>query len=351
VPTIMRCLLFLFAIARVLAFSSTPDDTKGCFNYYTGSCTGCGQPYQCGVRPGDEQKGFKMPTWYTGSSPYCAHCAGWPTDDPVGCWDGNFCGFSSSKGTPIDPECAKEHCTCVEEPQCVANSPAYVDCKACGAKTDPELKELPKLPTMAEIVADTEELSDLLAAVKLADPSILNLLSNPEARITLFAPNNQAFQALDGFYKALLDGEFTATPLVTRLLAVHVVDDTVKASEALLFEDKVVPTLSGENNTLTIDGSSGAVKILPVIDQPRQVPATVVTADIIASNGVIHIVDKVLANSYRIPGCYTGGVCDGSHGCCDCSLVREQCPSPPYIVPTNVPRWLPGGCDPICQYP
>ena len=44
----------------------------------------------------------------------------------------------------IDTECAKEHCTCVTEDKCVANSPAYVPCKECGADGDPELKELPQ---------------------------------------------------------------------------------------------------------------------------------------------------------------------------------------------------------------
>jgi len=154
----MRCLLLLIAIAHVLAFSSgpkpeptptptptpmptptpAPSDTKGCFNFYSGTCSNCGQPALCGVGHDGEQKRYSMPTWYTGSSPYCAHCYG-----GEGCWDGTFCNHQPGTGQ-FDEECAKEHCTCVEERECVADSPAYVECEACGADVNPEQKELPQ---------------------------------------------------------------------------------------------------------------------------------------------------------------------------------------------------------------
>ena len=40
----------------------------------------------------------------------------------------------------------------------------------------------------------------------------------------------------------------------------------------------------------------------------------------------------------RTPGCYTGGVCGGSHGCCDCDMTEEECDG----------LWQLDGCGPIC---
>ena len=125
----------LFTVTALLGFSSTPGSIEGCFNYYTGSCQGCGEPDACS-QAGHHGSGG-MPTFYTGEGDYCAHCP-----DKQGCWDGAFCGALRPSG--IDTMCAKEHCTCVTEDKCVANSPAYVPCEACGADGDPDLKELPQ---------------------------------------------------------------------------------------------------------------------------------------------------------------------------------------------------------------
>ena len=118
--------MLLSVVTLALSFSSTPSADQGCFNFYSGSCSGCGKPALCGVSPHDGTQGFAMPTFYTGTSSYCAHC---PNEE--GCWDGSFAG-------------GPEHCTCVTENECIANSPGFVSCSACGADGDPPLKELPQ---------------------------------------------------------------------------------------------------------------------------------------------------------------------------------------------------------------
>ena len=40
----------LFTVTALLGFSSTPGSIEGCFNYYTGSCQGCGEPDMPGLR-------------------------------------------------------------------------------------------------------------------------------------------------------------------------------------------------------------------------------------------------------------------------------------------------------------
>ena len=207
-----------------------------------------------------------------------------------------------------------------------------------------------------QIATSTPELSDLLAAVGAADPSILALLSDPTATITVFAPTNDAFEAVDAFTRAVTTGEIPDQAVVTKVLQKHVVGSVVPASAALDLVNEAVPTLAGED--ITVDGSTCSVTVLPVIVEPKSVPANVIQADIYASIGVVHVIDKVLALT-PVPGefdggCYTGGVCNGAHGCCDCSITNEaDCPSPPYIPGTDVARFLPVGCKSggICQYP
>jgi hypothetical protein len=137
----MRCqMLLLHVIANALGFSSVkpPSNTKGCFNYYSGSCTGCGMPNQCGTgHANPDGDGYSMPTFYTGTKDYCDHCPG-----KHGCWDGTVGG-------------GPEHCTCVSEAKCVANSPAYVPCAACGADGDPPMLTLPKPDIPTPIHNDT----------------------------------------------------------------------------------------------------------------------------------------------------------------------------------------------------
>lgn len=92
-PRPQEVLAMLFTVTALLGFSSTPGSIEGCFNYYTGSCQGCGEPDACS-QAGHHGSGG-MPTFY------CAHCPG-----KQGCWDGAFCGALRPSG--IDTMCAKE---------------------------------------------------------------------------------------------------------------------------------------------------------------------------------------------------------------------------------------------------
>ena len=196
----------------------------------------------------------------------------------------------------------------------------------------------------AQIATNTPELSSLLTAVGAADPSILALLSDPSATITVFAPTNGAFASLPEFTKAVAAAEIPDEATITKLLQQHVLDSVVPASTALTLENAPVPTLAGED--IIVDGSTGSVTVLPVIVEPKDVPATVILADIYASNGVVHVIDKVLAlppDEDWDGGCYGGGACSVSHGCCDCSIT-EAADCPGTIPPTDMSKFLPEGC-------
>ena len=117
----------------------------------------------------------------------------------------------------------------------------------------------------------------LVAALSAAD--LVTALSAPEGPFTVFAPTDDAFAALpDGLVECLLEPDNSGA--LTAILTYHVVNGTVLSSD--LADGMMPATLQGE--AITIDLSSG----VSIND------ASVVTPDIMASNGVIHVIDSVL---------------------------------------------------------
>ena len=96
---------------------------------------------------------------------------------------------------------------------------------------------------------------------------------------TLFAPTDAAFNALpQGTIAALLND----LPQLTDILKHHVVGDSVMSG--MLSNNQIVTTLLGDDVTVTIN-TNGDV----FIDN-----AQVIVADIVADNGVVHVIDAVL---------------------------------------------------------
>ena len=93
---------------------------------------------------------------------------------------------------------------------------------------------------------------------------------------TVFAPTDEAFAKVP---KAKLDALLNDKAALTKVLTYHVVAGSVPASQV---KSGAVKTVQGESLTL---GTQGGVSV----DQ-----AKVVKADIVADNGVIHVIDSVL---------------------------------------------------------
>merc|ERR1711933_128555 len=72
---------------------------------------------------------------------------------------------------------------------------------------------------------------------------------------------------------------------LTEVLKYHVVSGKVPAAD--LTNGEKVPTLEGNNLTITIQGTGANATVM--VNN-----ATVTTADVEASNGVVHIIDAVL---------------------------------------------------------
>lgn len=129
--------------------------------------------------------------------------------------------------------------------------------------------------TIVDVAVAAGSFNTLVAAVQAA--GLAETLSGP-GPFTVLAPTDDAFAALpEGLVDCLLLPENTET--LTTILTYHVIDGTVMSTDLV---DGDVPTLQGEN--VTVDLTDGVMFN----------EASVVTADVAASNGVIHAIDGVL---------------------------------------------------------
>ena len=141
----------------------------------------------------------------------------------------------------------------------------------------PEPKPEP-LPTIVEIASADERFSTLVAALKAAD--LVGALS-AEGPFTVFAPTNDAFGALLSELGISAE-DLLASPDLKDILLYHVAAGKVLAEDIVSLDS--VETLQGDSvNVKVVNGDvilNGSVKVI--------------ITDIMASNGVIHVLDAVL---------------------------------------------------------
>jgi phosphate transport system substrate-binding protein len=139
--------------------------------------------------------------------------------------------------------------------------------------------------TIVEIAAGNPDFSTLVELVTAA--GLVETLSG-EGPFTVFAPTNDAFAALPSTVVEYLGSHPDA---LTRVLTYHVLPAEVMAETAMgMMEPAEVATVEGSNITVVYDGTNVRVN-----------DATVVAADVDASNGVIHIIDTVLVPAFELP--------------------------------------------------
>ena len=129
--------------------------------------------------------------------------------------------------------------------------------------------------TVVDVAIDNG-FSTLATAVITAE--LMPALTDPYTLYTVFAPTNDAFDALATALDTDLAG-ILALPNLAEVLLYHVVGAPVTSD---MLVDGPVATLNGSD--ITVDLSNGVM----IND------ATVTTADVFADNGVVHIIDGVL---------------------------------------------------------
>jgi uncharacterized surface protein with fasciclin (FAS1) repeats len=131
--------------------------------------------------------------------------------------------------------------------------------------------------TIVDVASGNPDFSTLVAAVGAA--GLVETLSG-EGPFTVFAPTNDAFAALPaGLVDKLLLPE--NKDVLVQILTYHVGSGAVMAADVTAGD---VPSVEGSPITVTVEG--GTVKLND--------SATVIATDVMASNGVIHVIDAVI---------------------------------------------------------
>lgn len=160
--------------------------------------------------------------------------------------------------------CAAAEEEVVEEPQ-----------ETAVEEMAPTMEE-PAPGDIVDVAVEAGSFTTLAAALEAA--GLVETLKG-EGPFTVFAPTDEAFAALpEGVLDALLLEE--NKDILVQILTYHVVSGAVYAADVTAGD---VPTVEG--SAISIDVTNGVV---------LNGTATVVTADVEASNGVIHVIDQVI---------------------------------------------------------
>lgn len=139
-------------------------------------------------------------------------------------------------------------------------------------------------PNIVETALATPNLSTLVAALQAADGDLVTVL-NGNGPFTVLAPTNAAFDnflAANGFTSL----DQVPTDVLSQILLNHVISGDVKSTDLSTGYVSTSATGTGNNNLSLYVNTSNGVRFNGV--------SSVTTADVVASNGVVHIVDAVI---------------------------------------------------------
>ena len=163
---------------------------------------------------------------------------------------------------------------------------------AAPAFANPDVGGAPMFETknIIENAVNSADHTTLVAAVKAA--GLVDALMGP-GPFTVFAPVNAAFDALPpGTVETLLKPENKAT--LTKILTAHVVAGDFTAADIAA---KAKASKDGYFNMKTLSGDALSAKVkngkVYVFDESGNA-AVITIADVDQSNGVIHVINKVL---------------------------------------------------------
>lgn len=156
---------------------------------------------------------------------------------------------------------------------------------ACGGSDGPAIEPPRDVVGVAQadpqfsILVEAVVAADLVATLKGAGP------------FTVFAPTNAAFAALLTELGITKEALLANKPLLTAVLTYHVLPARVERAGVPL--GKAVTTAQG--GIFKVDSTGGAL----VITDGRNRTSTIQATDIAASNGVVHVIDRVLLPADR----------------------------------------------------
>ena len=156
-------------------------------------------------------------------------------------------------------------------------------------QAEKEMQEMQSNSIAAKAMA-TDTLSTLVSALQAAE--LAEMMKTEEGPFTVFAPNNAAFSKVDQATLESLMMEENKDKLAG-VLKYHVVEGEVMAADLVkMIQDNdgtyAVSTVGGGELTASLEGEN------VILTDENGNKATVVQADVDASNGVVHIIDAVV---------------------------------------------------------
>ena len=189
--------------------------------------------------------------------------------------------------------CGDDDSTSTEETTAVAEETTTADTTAMTEDTtategDAAATEEVASESIVDIAVGNPDFSTLVEVLTAAE--LVETLSG-EGPFTVFAPTNAAFEALAADLGTDMAGLKTTLTedleLLKKVLTSHVYAGKVMAADTAALDGQEVEMVSGEK--ATVSSKDGAVSLTIGVSV-----ANVTTADVEASNGVIHIIDKPL---------------------------------------------------------
>ena len=138
--------------------------------------------------------------------------------------------------------------------------------------------ESPSNTATADIIETAAAAGSFTTLAKAIEAADLTATLKGEGPFTVFAPTDEAFAKLP---KGTLDALLKDKAKLAAILTYHVVPGTVMSKE-----------VAGKSSARTVNGQELSIKAKD--GKVKVDKATVTTADIAASNGVIHVIDQVL---------------------------------------------------------
>lgn len=182
---------------------------------------------------------------------------------------------------------------------------------SCSDEDTETPQENPQTLNIVETAQATADLSSLVAAVVEAD--LVATLSGP-GPFTVLAPTNEAFAA---FLSDNGWADVTEVPdeALEQVLLNHVISGNVASTD-------LTSTVSGYTNTLATGAGNNSMSIYYNTEDGVKFNnvSSVITADVSASNGTVHIVDKVIG----LPTVVTFATADPNFSILVSALTRES---------------------------
>ena len=185
-----------------------------------------------------------------------------------GCTNEDACNYDALALTD-DGSCILPGDTCDDENWLTENDTLNADCNCVGDDI--------QFATVVDIVVASPIHELLEAAVLAAD--LAGTLSEGDS-LTVFAPTDDAIGALVETLEITAE-DLLALPNLAEILTYHVVGAVALSTD--LSDGQEIPTLQGANVDITINADTVMVN-----------DAMVIVADLIADNGVVHVIDAVL---------------------------------------------------------